>query len=169
MAVRLRAASAADEPFLHSLYADRRAPELAPLGWTTDQQAAFVDHQFRAQQAGYGGAFPAADHWIVVVGEEPVGRLLVDRRPSEHLVVDMVVMGEWRGRGIGTALMGDVLTDASEAGVPARLTVAVNEPHLVRWYERLGFAVVEADDVHLRMAFAPAPASARASAPAEGG
>ena len=72
----------------------------------------------------------------------------------------MVIMSEWRGRGIGTALMAEVVDDAGHAGVPVKLTVVVNEPHLVRWYGRLGFSVVETDDVHLRMACPPAPAIA---------
>jgi hypothetical protein len=51
--------------------------------------------------------------------------------------------------------MQGVLDDAAAAGVPVRLTVAVNAPHLVRWYERLGFSVVDASDVHVRMAWTP--------------
>jgi len=153
--VGLRRAAGTDEPFLHRLYADRRAPELGTLGWTADEEAAFIDHQFRAQQDGYGAAFPDADHWIVVGGGDPIGRLLVDTRPAGHLVVDLVLHTAWRGQGIGTTLMQGVLDDAAAAGVPVRLTVAVNAPHLVRWYERLGFSVVDAGDVHVRMAWTP--------------
>jgi len=160
-AVRLRAAAGTDETFLRRLYADRRAPELAPLGWTADQVAAFVDHQFHAQQAGYGSTFPAADHWIVLAGDEQVGRLLVDRSTHEHRIVDLVLLGEWRGGGIGTALIREVLGDARVAGLPVRLTVAVNEPHLVRWYARLGFSVVGRDDVHIRMGWSPSTPAER--------
>jgi GNAT superfamily N-acetyltransferase len=152
--VRLQPADGIDEPFLHRLYADRRAPELALVGWSTEQCAAFVDMQFRAQQQGYAGAFPDAEHWIVLVDERPVGRLLVDRRQTDHRVVDLVILSEWRGRGIGTALMHEVLDDARVASVPVGLAVAPNEPHLVRWYGRLGFSVVDRGD-GLEMASSP--------------
>jgi GNAT superfamily N-acetyltransferase len=151
VAVSLRDASAADEPFLQQLYADRRLPELAPLGWPEQAVAGFLAMQFAAQQSGYGGAFPNADHWIVSEGRVPVGRLLVDRGPAEHLVVDLVVLGQRRGRGIGTALVEEVLADAEDAHVPVTLTAAALDPRLAAWYVRLGFRVVERVGIDLRM------------------
>lgn len=148
----LRAASSDDEAFLYELYADRRAMELAGLGWPEAATRRFLDLQFRAQQQGYGAAFPAADHWVVMEAGAPVGRLVVDRGADRHLVVDMVLLARCRGRGIGTALMRAVLDDAAEAGVPVRLTAAASEPRLVGWYERLGFRVVERGDLAVGMA-----------------
>ena len=139
--VSLRPASPTDEPFLHALYADRRRPELAPLGWEPKEQQAFLDMQFRAQQAGYATTFPHADHWVVSVDDHAVGRLLVDRRPDEHRVVDMVVLSAYRGFGIGTALMAEVIAEAG-TGTPVRLSAAAHDDRLVRWYEGLGFRVV---------------------------
>ncbi len=139
--VSLRPALPADEPFLHALYADRRGPELATLGWGTEEQRAFLDMQFRAQQAGYAATFPGADHWVVIVDDHAVGRLLVDRGPDEHRVVDMVILSAYRGSGIGTALMAGVM-DAAGTGTPVRLSAAAHDDRLVRWYEGLGFTVV---------------------------
>lgn len=149
--VTLRAVEGADEPFLYQLYADRRAVELAQLGWPEAATRRLLDMQFRAQQVGYGEAFPEADHWIVVEGAAPVGRLLLDRGVDRHLVVDLVLLSRFRGRGVGTALMEAVLDGAIDAGVPVRLTAAASEPGLVAWYERLGFRVVERGDVGVSM------------------
>jgi ribosomal protein S18 acetylase RimI-like enzyme len=149
--VALRAASSADEPFLYELFADRRALELARVGWPEAAMRGFLDLQFRAQQQGYGGAFPHADHWVVVEGSAPVGRLLLERGADWHVVVDLVLLTRCRSRGIGTALMEAVLDDAADAGVPVRLTAAVSEPRLVAWYERLGFRVVERGDLAVVM------------------
>jgi ribosomal protein S18 acetylase RimI-like enzyme len=139
--VSLRPVLPADEPFLHALYVDRRAPELATLGWEREEQRAFLDMQFRAQQAGYATSFPGADHWVVSVDDHAVGRLLVDRRPDEHRVVDMVILSEYRGSGIGTALMAEVMERAG-TGTPVRLSAVAHDHRLVRWYEGLGFTVV---------------------------
>ena len=149
----MRPASADDEPFLYSLYADRRAPELAAVGWLPAQRQAFLDLQFRAQREGYGAAFPQADHWIVEDGATPVGRLLVDRRPHEHRVVDLVILTAWRGRGIGGALMREVMAEAAAADVPVALTVEAYDQRLVGWYRGMGFSVVDEGSVHLGMAW----------------
>lgn len=147
----LRAFSTADEPFLYHLYADRRAAELAQLGWPEAATRRLLDLQFRAQQLGYGEAFPEADHWIVMDGAAPVGRLLLDRGADRHLVVDLALLTPCRGRGVGTALMEAVLDGAADAGVPVRLTAPASEPRLVAWYERLGFRVVERTDIDVSM------------------
>jgi ribosomal protein S18 acetylase RimI-like enzyme len=149
--VSLRAASAHYEPFLRELYEDRRAPELEAAGWPLAERRPFLDMQFRAQQEGYGGVFADADHWIVVTGDEPVGRLLVARRSHEHRVVDLVILSACRGRGIGTSLMREVIADANRAGVPVGLTVDAWDWRVVGWYERLGFSVVTPGDAHLAM------------------
>jgi ribosomal protein S18 acetylase RimI-like enzyme len=162
--VTLRPAVQADEPFLHALYRDRRMPELAPLPWGPDERQAFVDMQFRAQQSGYAARFPQADHWIVTVadhdGGEPtaIGRLLVDRRPDEHRIVDLVILTGWRCRGIGTALMRSAMADADADAVPVRLAAAAHDERLVYWYMNLGFVAIGSAGVNVAMerSFAPA-------------
>ncbi len=149
--VTLRPASPADEQFLQDLYADRRRPEVAGLGWPEAAITTFLDQQFRAQRAGYRADFPAADDRIVVEGGTPVGRLLVDRTPDEHRVVDVTVLSRCRARGIGTALMRSVLGEAAVAGVPVRLTARRSDHRLVGWYTALGFRVVGQDDVYVSM------------------
>jgi ribosomal protein S18 acetylase RimI-like enzyme len=149
--VGLRRASDADDAFLHELYADRRAPELRALGWGVAEQRAFVDMQFRAQQSGYGAAYPDADHWIACVGGDPAGRLLVDRHEDQVTVVDLVVLSRYRGLGIGTALVEEVLADAGAGGRCVRLMVAAHDRRLIGWYERLGFVEVDSQGPHIGM------------------
>jgi ribosomal protein S18 acetylase RimI-like enzyme len=149
--VTLRPASPADEQFLQDLYADRRRPEVAGLGWPEAVVAGFLDQQFRAQRDGYRTDFPAAEDMIVVEDGTPVGRLLVDRTPDGYRVVDVTVCSRCRGRGIGTALMRSVLGEAAGAGVPVRLTARRSDRRLVGWYAALGFEVVGHDDVHVSM------------------
>jgi GNAT superfamily N-acetyltransferase len=147
----VRAASTDDERFLRELYADRRGPELAAVGWPVAQRPAFLDMQFQAQQQGYGTTYADADHWIVVREDQPVGRILVARGPAEHRVVDLVIHSRWRGIGIGTALMREVIGDADDAGVPVGLTVDAYDHRLIGWYERLGFSALAPAGAHLGM------------------
>lgn len=161
--VALRPAIGPDEPFLHALYRDRRMPELAPHPWSGADREAFVDMQFRAQQAGYAATFPDADHWVVTVADragsdlQPVGRILIDRRPEEHLIVDLVIMSAWRCRGIGTALITCAVADADAESVTVRLSAAAHDERLVRWYATLGFVVVGSAGVNVAMERSCAP------------
>lgn len=153
--MRLRPATADDQPFLLALYADRRAEEMAALGWSPEQGRAFVEMQFRAQQEGYDTRFPGADCGIVLADDERVGRLLVDRGPEEHRLVDIVVLRSHRGAGIGSGLLRDVLAEAGAAGVPVRLSVDASRPALVAWYRRLGFTVSHHGPMDLGMIWEP--------------
>ncbi|MGI8808141.1 MAG: GNAT family N-acetyltransferase [Acidimicrobiales bacterium] len=155
--MNLRLASPDDISFLRALYYDRRAPELSVLGWPPAEQQAFVDMQFAAQQAGYAAAFPAADHWLVIIGDERVGRLLVGRRADEHRVVDVVVRSSHRRLGIGTALLREVMSEAATARVPVRLSALAHEHGLVGWYRRLGFVVRGEQGPSLALAWSAEP------------
>lgn len=149
----LRSAAPADEAFLADLHADRHRPELAALGWPEPAVREFLDLQLRAQESGYGTAFPEADHRIILEHRSPVGRLLLDRRPDEHLMIDLVVLHHCRGRGIGTVVLRTVQDEALAAGVPVRLTVRRDDRRLVGWYEALGWCADDQDDCHLSMVF----------------
>jgi hypothetical protein len=45
----LRQVQPDDAPFLFQIYASTRLEELARLGWSADEQAAFLTKQFNAQ------------------------------------------------------------------------------------------------------------------------
>ena len=151
----LRPASALDESFLRGLHADHRARELAELGWPDAEAEGFLDLQFAAQQHGYAATYPGADSWIVLEEADPVGRLLLHRTADHHRVVDVGVLTRRRGRGIGTAVLRQVLAAAAAADVPVRLRALRSAPELVAWYGRLGFRIVGRDDLHVSMEAAP--------------
>lgn len=70
--------------------------------------------------------------------ELPVGFIVC----AENLIVQMGVVPEWRGRGIGSALLMEVLTRYYEKGVDhVLLDVNVNNARAARVYAKLGFKV----------------------------
>ncbi|MFL6137936.1 MAG: GNAT family N-acetyltransferase [Frankiaceae bacterium] len=141
VAVRLRPCTPADTAFLLELYGSTRAAELALAPWSAEDKAAFVRMQFDAQDRHYRAQFPAAERSVIEVGGEPAGRLYVDRRLDEIRVVDLSLLPAWRGRGIGTALLTDLLDEATGTARPVRLHVEVGNPAR-RLYVRLGFQPV---------------------------
>lgn len=82
------------------------------------------------------------------------GRLYVDRADGEVTVVDIALLTEHRGRGVGDALLRKVIRDADRAGVPVTLHVERHNPAL-GLYGRLGFEVADDLGVHLHLRHSP--------------
>ncbi|MBR0757586.1 GNAT family N-acetyltransferase [Bradyrhizobium jicamae] len=137
----------ADLPFLSHLYASTRADELAAVPWSDEQKAAFLDMQFRAQHAHYQQYYPTADWLVTMCAGQDIGRLYLDRWPSEHCVIDIAFLPEHRGKGLGAALMHDVLDEAADAGKAVSIHVEKFNPAM-RLYRRLGFVTEEDKGVY---------------------
>jgi ribosomal protein S18 acetylase RimI-like enzyme len=152
--VRLRPAAAGDEEHLYRVYASTRQEELAPLGWAEAEREAFLRMQFTAQDRYYRAQFPEASYQVVLAGERPAGRLYVDRRPDEIRVLDIALLPEHRGGGIGSALLRDLFAEARARGVPVRLHVERSNPAL-RLYTRLGFEPIGERIPYLLMEWRP--------------
>jgi ribosomal protein S18 acetylase RimI-like enzyme len=151
----LRPVTDADRDLLLEVYASTRVEELAAVPWDEATKRAFVEQQFRAQDFHYSRYFGEASRDVIEVGGEPAGRLYVHRKADEILIVDIALLAPFRGRGIGTALLRELMDEAARAG--ARLTIHVerNNPAL-SLYERLGFEVAGDDGgIYLLMAWTP--------------
>jgi ribosomal protein S18 acetylase RimI-like enzyme len=136
-----------DLPFLARVYASTRTDELAGVPWTDQEKAAFLDMQFRAQHVHYQKYYPNAD-WLVTVRDgEDIGRLYVERWPSQHCIIDIAFLPEHRGKGFGEALLRDLMDEAAAAGKDVSIHVEKFNPAM-RLYRRLGFATEEDKGVY---------------------
>jgi ribosomal protein S18 acetylase RimI-like enzyme len=139
-AIALRPATDGDLKFLFELYASTRAEEKELAGWSDQQWEAFLRMQFKLQHAQYRQNYLNPDFRIVICGQTQVGRLYLDRGAEEIRIVDLSLLPEYRGRGIGGGLLGRVLQEGEDRGVPVTLHVDKNSPALAL-YGRLGFQV----------------------------
>jgi GNAT superfamily N-acetyltransferase len=161
--VALRPAEESDRPFLLRLYGNTREPELEASGLPREQWDLFVEHQFTAQSRHYE-SYEDTSFDVVLVDGEPAGRLIVARWAEEMRVVDVALLPQYRGQGIGGALMQGLLEEADERGVKASIHVERFNP-AQRLYARLGFqAVAEAGGVYLLLERPPAAADQAKSA-----
>lgn len=154
MAVGLRPATAADEPFLLGVYASTRAAELAAVPWSDADKAAFVAQQFAAQSAHYARHYTGLSRHVIRVGGADAGRLLVARWEREIRIVDIALLPEYRGGGAGTALLRGLIDEATAAGKPLTIHVERANPAL-GLYVRLGFTPVGDEGVYLKLARDP--------------
>ena len=146
----LRPAEIDDEAFLFELYCSTREEEISAWGWDEAQKRAFLSLQFRGQQQHYRLAYEGADHHIILVDTRAAGRLMTLRMENEIRLVDISLLSEHRGKGIGSALIRDLQREARESGKPLRLHVE-RFNRAARFYEREGFVVVEDKGTHFFM------------------
>jgi ribosomal protein S18 acetylase RimI-like enzyme len=137
----------ADLPFLARVYAATRAEELAVTGWSEEQKTAFLQDQFRGQHAHYQKYYPNADWLVTTHGADDVGRLYIERWPTQHRIIDIAFLPEHRGKGFGGALLRDLLDEAAACGKAATIHVEKLNPAM-RLYRRLGFATEEDKGVY---------------------
>lgn len=139
-----------DQEFQFTLYASTRQAEIAGFGWSSAQQEAFLRMQFAAQQNWYRTAYPQAAWEIIELEQTPVGRMIVLRGGESITLVDIALLGEHRGKGIGGGLVRDLLQRGRDEKLPVRLQVLKTNP-AARLYERLGFAKSGEDELYLQM------------------
>jgi ribosomal protein S18 acetylase RimI-like enzyme len=144
---RFRRFTDADLPFLARVYASTRAEELAATPLTDAMKAAFLAEQFRLQHAHYQKYYPAADWLVTAHGREDIGRLYIERWPTQHRIIDIALLPEHRGAALGTALLRDLMDEAAAVGKDVSIHVEKLNPAM-RLYRRLGFKTEEDKGVY---------------------
>jgi ribosomal protein S18 acetylase RimI-like enzyme len=148
--LRLRPVEDADRAFLVDLYGSTREEELAPARLDEATRRAFIEHQFSAQDAHYRNNYPGATLDVIVVDGRPAGRLYVHRGPSDIRIMDIALMPEFRGSGIGTGLLRGLMNEADASGLKLSIHVEMNNPAR-SLYDRLGFRPAGEQGIYVLM------------------
>jgi ribosomal protein S18 acetylase RimI-like enzyme len=157
--VTLRPITPEDRELLHRVYRSTREDELAMVvDWTAEQKDAFVRQQFEAQHVWYHEHYVGADFQVILVDGEPAGRLYVHRREKEIRLMDITLLPEHRGSGLGTSLLSDLMAESEATGKPLTIHVEVYNPAM-RLYQRLGFTTLEDRGVYHLLEWRPASLS----------
>lgn len=147
---RLRAESDGDLPFLKRLYNSTREDELNLVDWSREQKQAFLAGQFEAQRRHYRHYFPQCNFDLLEQNGLPAGRLYLDVRPARLHIIDISLLPNWRGKGIGTAVLEELQAAGRRCGRAVGIMVEKFNPAL-RLYRRLGFVEVADRGVYLEM------------------
>jgi len=146
----LRAATEADSTLCEALFIEHYQSPLLLAGWDVAQCRAYLQPQFVMREQQFQNRYPRADHTIIEVGGEGVGRLLVDRQPQLINIIDMILFPAWCGWAIGSYLLDELCGEADKTGKALALHVACDNP-AQRLYQRFGFEVKEDEGVYLYM------------------
>lgn len=148
--IGLRPRTDADLSFLGDLYASTREEELRPVPWSAAQKRAFLQDQFEKQHAHYLQHYPNAEWFVIEHEAAPIGRFYVCRTAGEIRLMDVSLVGGWRSRGIGTAILRALAEHADALALPLGLHVEPFNPAL-RLYQRWGFEPIETRGVYVFM------------------
>lgn len=139
----LRAVTEPDEPFLLALYASTRDAELSQVEWAEGQREVFERWQFDMQRREYNARFPDARYQLILIDEEPAGRIWIGEDEEQIRLLDIALLPRFQRHGAGTLLLRGLIDEAARAQKPLRHMVFVLNDDAHRFYERLGFIVIE--------------------------
>lgn len=148
--VGLRPATDADRDLLLRVYESTRVEEVAAAPWTDAEKAAFLRMQAEAQDTDYRAKRPSARFLVVTYDGADAGRLYRVDLPGELRLMDLSLLPEFRGQGIGSGLLADLVAEADQRGMTVSLHVEHWNP-AKRLYDRLGFVAAGENEIYLRM------------------
>ena len=163
VSVSLRPATDADREFLIAVYDSTRAQELAQVVWEEGQREAFVRWQFERQDEEYRQRFPNARYDVILVDGVPAGRIWIGMDEKQIRLLDIGLLTDFQNRGVGTHLMRQLMAEATQSNKVLRHMVFMLNEDAHRFYERLGFVVIEDLGAYKHMEWAPDQSRATAS------
>lgn len=97
---------------------------------------------------------------IVMVGQEPVGYLMVERSDDHLILRKFYLVPEFQGQGIGSAVLNNLIRDASRQSLKLRVSVLRPNIRALKFYKNhgLGLVLETAERIFLQFPAAIMPA-----------
>src|SRR5688572_5051195 len=150
----LRLARVDDEEFLLSLFYSAR-PELAFIPLPPAQLRLLMRQQYEMQQRDYTSRYPHAEHWIITMNAETVGKIMFERSAAALHIIDFIIVPDWRKRGLGSSILAALKGCVDTKVGVLSLCVEHQNIHAQRLYQRLGFIKKQSTDTHELLAWSP--------------
>jgi GNAT superfamily N-acetyltransferase len=156
MTVSFRPETPDDDAFLRRLITATIIEELGAETWPEPMRTHLAGVQYTMRRQGVRGRYPHGESRIVLADGAEAGWLYTAALPEVVWLVEVMILPEHRGQGIGSAALRDVIGSAGAR--PVRLKVNVTNTRAIGLYERLGFRRVGGDAVqHLMERTGPQP------------
>jgi ribosomal protein S18 acetylase RimI-like enzyme len=139
---------------LAAIYASTRREEVARTGWPAEMQERFLSQQFDAQHRDYRRNYPDAEWLVIERGGVALGRLYLEEAADTLNLIDIALLPEARGSGIGTAMLQDLADEAARNGKSLGIYVERNNPAM-RLYLRLGFEKIAEHGLYDQLKWTP--------------
>ena len=127
-----------DLEFIYQVYASTRTDEMGLVNWNEREKEAFLRMQFGLQHKQYMGNYANASFDVIFYGRMPIGRLYVDRQADDIRIIDIALLPEFCGKGLGSAIINTLTAEADQKKLSLSLHVEHNN-RVLNLYERLRF------------------------------
>jgi len=154
-----------DTAALADLFLRVRGHDLGAASWPEAIRDTTLRIQFEAQRRSYLQRWPSATTLFLLRGAERAGWITVDRTSRSIHVLDIAVLPELRGHGLGTSVLRTLQDEAARDGRPITLSVLRSNLAAMRLYSRLGFEAIGADELNLQLEWRPAASAAPPAVP----
>jgi len=155
MKVSRRSETPEDEPFLRRLIIETVTQELSAWAWPLPMRDHLLGIQYQSRRAGVKTQFPDGSSQIILANGEDAGWLFIADLADHIRIIEIMVSPGYRGKGLGTAILREILAAADNVRKPVRLSVNAMNNGAVRLYQRLGFRHVSSDEVQHQMEWTP--------------
>lgn len=146
----IRPEVAEDDAFLRRLTIAGRWAEFAPLPLADAHKRMLLEQQYEARRHHYRTYYAGADFSVIEVDGVAVGRLCLLRGADDHKLVDIALLPEHCGKGLGGAVLDAILTEAAALSRSVSLRVEHTNPAR-QLYERKGFQETERSQIDAEM------------------
>ncbi len=154
--ITFKAISKKDMAFLSELYRSTRWEEVLNAPWDDQQRIDFLSQQFKAQHTHYQSHYPHAEKLLIIKDKQNIGRIYIDRDDVSICLIDVALMTNQRGNGLGTLLLKELLDEAQLTNKKVVIHVENFNP-AYHWYLKHGFNQVEDKGVYQYMEWYPSP------------
>lgn len=148
--VDLSPAMPGDVPFLHALFMANKREEFVGSHIPEHMLGVMLEQQYAAQKQEFGANWPDATDLIVVKEAVKVGRVLISVRDKSARVIDLAILPEHQGLGIGASVMTGLCMAARDRTAHVSLR-ALGGGRAERFYARLGFEVTGCEAPYVEM------------------
>lgn len=155
----LRPADAEDEGVLFEVFSStwQRAVAAMPNPALTQH---FLRIQYTAQERRFATRYPELERFVVMVGDQPAGRMFLYRSTTSIHLVDLTLLPTFHDRGLGAALVRELMDDAVAQQMSITIRLERTDSAAQERYRRAGFVPVGADHVDVYLEWTP-PAPSR--------
>src|SRR5215212_8390315 len=103
--IQLRTVVEKDNAFIEAAYRTTREAELNLTNWSPHQKSAFISMQSTAQLAEYKTKLPGALFQVIIHNKKDAGRFFTCENEDDIRLIDITILPEFTGKGIGTNLL----------------------------------------------------------------
>lgn len=155
MTISRRPQIPADDLFVRQLILAATAEELGAAEWPEPLRSQILELQYASRLGAVRAQYGATAGEIILADNRNAGWLVVAELAGQIRLVEILVCGEMRSQGIGSAIIREVLAAGKAAGKPVRLRVQTSNTRALDLYRRLGFQRVDGDQVQQEMECRP--------------